>query len=507
MKSICLAPCSNRFRSTAERWVCSKLSLRQQSRLKSGFGKRHRGCTDFSNLEVNSVVSFSGSIVVEAQDENIDGKIAEGGVANLAIDGDGLHVTNRPIVGPLSGATHLANGGPIIIRKGAGGKRNSYGTGFTCRCRVIGVSGHADGHCDASLGLAGNSYHIPGNAHRSHARGIRNGADCTIPGPCYCDGVRHFGNIQGNGRFVQRKASSGLSNRPSNGFGVGGSIIPFVVCAGGKSGVVASGIGAAGSSPKGHFPGIIVGPSGALGGSGIGKASTLRRNRHRSPSNRPCDFPCRLASVTPLVFIFRGEGCRIGSRIGAGSHTAKGQSIGIIAVPRRALGRSVIGQGSILCGNYIDSECNAIHSFQGRISGILGVLRRFHTGVNLPQQKRVGGLIFIMGFNFAFGGSLLLIVHFRKLFSRNLPIHQIGFVFLPVLKVFDTISIFFQGGINFVHVAVLNFNIIKFRSKGFGQFVIFGLICHQFITSFLIWSWVYAASWAWVNRPSSAWVL
>ena len=36
---------------------------------------------------MNSVASFSGSIVVEAQDENIDGKVCEGGVANLAIDG------------------------------------------------------------------------------------------------------------------------------------------------------------------------------------------------------------------------------------------------------------------------------------------------------------------------------------------------------------------------------------------------------------------------------------
>lgn len=231
--------------------------------------KGNRCGADFANLEVNFVIPFLAAVVVEAQNEGVDGQIGESEVPNLAVDLNGLHITNRPIAGTLTGITDLFNGGPIVIIQGIRGKRDINGTGFISRGSIVGICGHADGNCGVSFCLAGNSYHIPGNTHRSHAGGAGHGADYAGAGAGHGDCVRHFRNIQGNGRFVQRKASCGLSNRPSNGFFRTSPIRPLVIRTGGESGVIASSVGAAGSAADGHFRTVITGPSRALSGTGI----------------------------------------------------------------------------------------------------------------------------------------------------------------------------------------------------------------------------------------------
>jgi len=64
---------------------------------------------DFANLEVNFVIPFLAAVVVEAQNEGVDGQIGESEVPNLAVDLNGLHITNRPIAGTLTGITDLFN--------------------------------------------------------------------------------------------------------------------------------------------------------------------------------------------------------------------------------------------------------------------------------------------------------------------------------------------------------------------------------------------------------------
>ena len=58
--------------------------------------KGNRCGADFANLEVNFVVPFLAAVVVEAQNEGVDGQIGESEVPNLAVDLNGLHITNRP---------------------------------------------------------------------------------------------------------------------------------------------------------------------------------------------------------------------------------------------------------------------------------------------------------------------------------------------------------------------------------------------------------------------------
>ena len=305
--------------------------------------KGNRCGADFANLEVNFVIPFLAAVVVEAQNEGVDGQIGESEVPNLAVDLNGLHITNRPIAGTLTGITDLFNGGPIVIIQGIRGKRDINGTGFISRGSIVGICGHADGNCGVSFCLAGNSYHIPGNTHRSHAGGAGHGADYAGARAGHGDCVRHFRNIQGNGRFVQRKASCGLSNRPSNGFFRTSPIRPLVIRTGGESGVIASSVGAAGSAADGHFRTVITGPSRALSGTGISKASALRRDRNRGPVDCPSYLFGGLRSICPLILSFGGEGGGISSRIGGGCGSAKDQSFRVVAVPRRALFPAIIG--------------------------------------------------------------------------------------------------------------------------------------------------------------------
>ena len=344
---------------------------------------------------------------------------------------------------------------------------------------MIGASGHADGDCGVSFGLGGNSYHRTGNTHRSHRGGAGSGCDCAVTGSCHGDGVRGLCGGQFDGSLIQRQTTSGLGNAPSNRFGPGASISPLVVRFRCEGGIVGTGVRAAGSSSKRHFPAVIVVPSGALCRTGIGQTVLLRGNRHGGGVDRPSHFLGGLRTIRPLILPLGGESGRVGSRIGAGSHAAQGQRIGVISVPRRALGLSVIGQGSILRRKNIDGIDDTGHSIQGRICGILCVLCRFHTGSDLVQQIRVGGLVKVVFAHLAFCRAFFIIVHVRKLFGGNLTVHQISLPGLTFLKGFNGIRIGLHLGINLIHVFILNPYIIKFRFKGFSQLVVGCFIRHS----------------------------
>ena len=428
---------------------------------------------------MNLVRTFLGGIVIEPQNESIDRQIGKSGVAHLAIDLDFFHIANGPIVGPQTCGTDFPDGCPTVIIQNLGGQSHFNGTGLIGRGRVVGASGHADGDCGASFALGGNSYHPTGNAHRSHRRGIGSGRDCAVTGSCHGDGVRGLCGGQFDGSLIQRQTTSGLGNAPSNRFGPGASIGPLVVRFRREGGIVGTGVRAAGSSAKRHFPAVIVVPSGALGRTGISKAVALRGDRHGGGVDRPSHFLGGLCAICPLILPFRRESGRVGSSIGAGGYTAQGQGFRVIGVPRRALGLSVIGQGAILRRKNIDGIDDTGHSFQGRICGGLCVLRRFHTGSDLVQQIRVGGLVKVVFSHLVLCCAFCIIVHVRKLFGGNLTIHQISLPGLTFLKGFNGIRIGLHLGINLIHVFILNPYIIKFRFKGFSQLVVGCFIRHS----------------------------
>lgn len=95
----------------------------------------------------------------------------------------------------------------------------------------------------------------------------------------------------------------------------------------------------------------------------VGQTVLLRGNRHGGGVDRPSHFLGGLRTIRPLILPLGGESGRVGSRIGAGSHAAQGQRIGVISVPRRALGLSVIGQGAILRRKNIDGRPNLLQQY------------------------------------------------------------------------------------------------------------------------------------------------
>ena len=73
------------------------------------------GTPNFSNLEMDLIPAFTGRIVIEPQNENIDRQIGKSGVAHLAIDLDFFHIANGPIVGPQTCGTDFPDGCPTVI--------------------------------------------------------------------------------------------------------------------------------------------------------------------------------------------------------------------------------------------------------------------------------------------------------------------------------------------------------------------------------------------------------
>lgn len=96
------------------------------------------GTPNFSDLEMDLIPAFTGRIVIEPQNENIDRQIGKSGVAHLTIDLDFLHITNGPIVGSQTCGTDFPDGCPTVIVQNLGGQCHFNGTGLIGRGRVVG---------------------------------------------------------------------------------------------------------------------------------------------------------------------------------------------------------------------------------------------------------------------------------------------------------------------------------------------------------------------------------
>lgn len=64
--------------------------------------KAHHRPADLAELPVDPVRPLLGGIVVEAQDKGADGKVGEGEIAHLPVDGDALGITHAPVVCTLT---------------------------------------------------------------------------------------------------------------------------------------------------------------------------------------------------------------------------------------------------------------------------------------------------------------------------------------------------------------------------------------------------------------------
>ena len=72
----------------------------------------------FANEEMDAAGSFLRAVVVEARDKGINRQVREGRGADLAVDGDGLRITDRPIVRALVRIGDLLDGGPGVAIEG-----------------------------------------------------------------------------------------------------------------------------------------------------------------------------------------------------------------------------------------------------------------------------------------------------------------------------------------------------------------------------------------------------
>ena len=99
----------------------------------------NRGGSDLANLEVNAVTAFTGSIVVEPQDENIHRQIGDPEPNHISVDHNRLGITYGPIIIRCSCGACLADRVPIVIIQGCGGKGHRHGTGLIGRGRIVGL--------------------------------------------------------------------------------------------------------------------------------------------------------------------------------------------------------------------------------------------------------------------------------------------------------------------------------------------------------------------------------
>ena len=433
----------------------------------------NRRGSNLSDLEVNTVVAFTGTVVVEAQNEGIHRQIGKAEPNHIAVDHNGFGITNGPIIIRCPGGACLADGVPIIVIQRGGGQGHGHRTGLVCRGIVVITRRNLHGDCGIAFALGRNRHNVVVYAYACNPRIAAFSRNGAVTGPCNRDGIRHIGSGQGQTAFVQGQTTSGLSNRPRNRFGPGATIIPFVIVRGGKGCVVASRIGAAGGAAKGQFGSVIAIPRRALALSGISKAPALGGGGNIGLADCPLNLFGRGGAVTPLVRVFGGEGCRIGSRIGARSNTAKGQRVGVVAVPRRALRGTRIGQGAILSGYNINGIDEPGHRFQGRICRILGILRRFQGGCQILPNVSVGGFTGVVIINGIFNILGGIKSGIGKLFRFHLAIFpKIGFPGQGIIMGF-------QGRINFIHVAVLIVHIVEIFLGRFYQIIICGVFSHR----------------------------
>ena len=140
---------------------------------------------------------------------------------------------------------------------------------------------------------------------------------------------------------------------------------------------MAAGGGRALLPADGELGGVVVVPGGRLGLAGVGEAAILGRDAGNGrPVDRPSHFLGRGGVIRPLVALLRGKSGRIGSGVRPGRDAAQGQRLGVVVVPAGGLLAAGKGQRPVLRGDGADGVHQVGHGFQGRVCGLLGVLRR-----------------------------------------------------------------------------------------------------------------------------------
>ena len=240
----------------------------------------HQGAVDLADLEVNQVASFLGAVVVEPQNEHIDGQVGKSGIANLTIDHNGLHITNGPIVGTLTGATHFPDGGPIVViedraHKG-GGNLTRLAPGGCVVCARRDFDRH--GGRSARLIYIIHRYLVSADADSNDPRIARLRGNRTIPSPGNCDLPGGVGGVQGERGRGNTQAPRRLANSPRNIFRGGGAVRPFIVRGRGKGGRICSGIGGRGRPAEVQLCRVVIVPARGKRGARIGEAPALARD-------------------------------------------------------------------------------------------------------------------------------------------------------------------------------------------------------------------------------------
>ena len=202
--------------------------------------------------------------MVEAQDKGADGKVGEGEIAHLPVDGDALGIAHAPVVRPL-----IRIAGRPERRPGIGVQRSAeqvhlHGTGLVCGGCVVCALCHLDCNGGAAIGFACHGHRIAGNRHCGNAGGIGGGGDCSIARPGHRDGGGRSALVQGDIALIQGEATCRLSDFPCDRFGSSAAVTPLIIAGGREGGVITARIGTAACTTDGQLCAVIVAPAGAL---------------------------------------------------------------------------------------------------------------------------------------------------------------------------------------------------------------------------------------------------
>ena len=168
-------------------------------------------------------------------------------------------------------------------------------------------------------------------------------------------------------------------NGPGHRLGRRGAVVPLVIGAGGKGGVIAARVGAAGGAAHGQLGGVVAAPDGGLGRSVIGQGPALFRDPH---DNGPPDGPGHAlgvrGAVPPLVALHGCKDGRICPGVGSRGLPADSQGGGVVVVPDGCLLRPCKGQHAALTGHRVNGAGQVCNGFLRRFCGLLGRFCRRH---------------------------------------------------------------------------------------------------------------------------------
>ena len=361
----------------------------------------HHLPADLADLEVDAVGTFLAAVVIESQDERLHRQIGDTEAAHRTVDSDGLSVSHRPIVGPLTSIRSLLDGAPAVVVERRGGQRHGHAAGLIRRGGMVGAGRHLDGNRGASLSLGRHGDGCATHAHGGHTGVAGGSGDCAVPTLGHGNRAGHSTGIQRHAGLIQGQTTRSLRDTPGHGLGRCSAIRPAVIGFRGEGGAVGASIGAGGGAALRHLRTVIAVECGALGAPVVGKSSAGRGDRHTGPADRPVDGNRLSAAVAPIEALLGGKcGC-IGTHFRPEGLPTNSQLLAIKAVPCRALLGAGIGQAPILRGNSVDGVGQLGDRLQRRVRRCLCVLScrcgllRF--GLSLLGSGFGGGRRFLSG--------------------------------------------------------------------------------------------------------------